>query len=167
MLLFVTGERKAHQHQKPIRTWQKRRFVLKWQMRKTPRLLVSGEAPGSAFAWFFDNAWNDLHISYPTRCPCQVEWETNRKMKRSSNITEYQDATTGSNLRKKKVAISGYVNHGKNVSTPLFRIILNSRMISLPAPEWWLRKQKYSFHRHVQQMIWSFSAFRKIPGTLR
>ena len=122
---------------------------------------MSGAAHGSAFVWLFDNTWNLLHISYPTGCSCQVDCETNRKMQRSSNITECQDATTGRNLRKKKVASSGYVNHGKNVSAPLFRIILDSRKMSLPAPEWCLQKQKDSFYRQVQRMIWFFSAFRK------
>jgi len=40
------AERKAHRHQKPMMTWQKRRFALKWQVQKTPWLLVSGAAPG-------------------------------------------------------------------------------------------------------------------------
>ena len=126
-------------------------------------------APASGVGWSalfgfclaFDNVWNDLHISYPTGCQFWIDGETDRKMQRSSNITEYQDTTTGRNLRKKKTAISGYANHGKNVSAPLFRIILNSRMMRLPAPEWWLRKQKYSCYRQVQRMFWFFSAFLK------
>ena len=118
---------------------------------------MSGAAPCSAFAWLFDNTWNDLLISCSTWCSCRIGCETKRKMQYSLNITECGDTTTVRNLRKKKIAISRYVNHGKNVSAILFRIILDSRMMSLPEQEWWLRKQEYSFYRHVQRMIWFFS----------
>ena len=127
---------------------------------------MSGAVHGSAFAWLFDNSWNDLLIFYSTGCSCQIDCETNRKMQYSSNITECQDTTTGRNLRKKKTAISRYVNHVKNVSASFFRIILNSRMISLSAPEWWVRKTELLLLSSGAANDLIFLCFPKIPGTM-
>jgi len=46
------AERASHLRQKPMMTWQMRRFFLKWLKEKTRGLLVSGALAGSALLGF-------------------------------------------------------------------------------------------------------------------